>query len=57
MKRQEDLQYYKQDVHFYLENKIKYYDELSQTRNGFEGRCKAVKKVLEETLNHIKENL
>ena len=57
MKYQEDLQYYKQDIYFYLEERIRYYNELSQTRNGFEDRCKAVKKVLEETLNHIKQNL
>lgn len=49
--------YYKHDINTYLEDRIKYYDELSQTRNGFEDKCRAVKKVLEETLNHIKENL
>lgn len=45
----------RKEIYNYLEDRIKYYDELSQTRNGFEDRCKAVKRVLEETLNDIKE--
>ena len=45
----------RKEIYNYLEDRIKYYDELSKTRNGFEDRCKAVKRVLEETLNDIKE--